>query len=375
MKVLLVALAFVGLTAALPQSPLPHKNVAALFPGQCKVCTDAVDALEVLLQAFGPEEKEITDFVEGLCADLPLFGDQCKLLVDTIIDYIDQNDSPTDICDAIKACPEAKKVVKKAAPVEFPGQCKVCTDAVDALEVLLQAFGPEEPTVKKFVEDLCGKLPLFGDQCKQLVDTVIGYIDQNDTPADICNAINVCPEAKKVIEVAPVEFPGQCQVCTDAVDALEVLLQAFGPEEKEVVDFIEGICADLPLFGDQCKLLVDTIVGYIDQNDTPADICDAMKVCPDPTKKVVKKVANLKFPGQCRVCTDAVDALEVLLKAFGPEEKIITDFAEAICAKLPLFGDQCKLLVDTIINYIDQNDSPQDICSSKDINACPEPEL
>merc|ERR1712168_1718054 len=288
MKVLLVALAFVGLSSALPQSSLPQKNVAALFPGQCKVCTDAVDALEVLLQAFGPEEKEITDFVEGLCADLPLFGDQCKLLVDTVIDYIDQNDSPTDICDAIKACPEAKKVIKKAAPVEFPGQCEVCTDAVDALEVLLEAFGPEE---------------------------------------------------------------------------------------KEIVDFVEGICADLPLFGDQCKLLVDTIIGYIDQNDTPKDICDAMKVCPDPTKKVVKKVANLKFPGQCRVCTDAVDALEVLLKAFGPEEKIIKDFAEAICAKLPLFGDQCKLLVDTIITYIDQNDSPQDICSSKDINACPEPEL
>ena len=33
---------------------------------QCQVCTDAVDALEVLLQAFGPEEKEITDFVEGV---------------------------------------------------------------------------------------------------------------------------------------------------------------------------------------------------------------------------------------------------------------------------------------------------------------------
>ena len=28
--------------------------------------TDAVDALEVLLQAFGPEEKEVVDFIEGV---------------------------------------------------------------------------------------------------------------------------------------------------------------------------------------------------------------------------------------------------------------------------------------------------------------------
>merc|ERR1711974_482320 len=221
-------------------------------------------------------------------------------------------------------------------------------------------------------EALCSKLPLFGDQCVKLVDTVIGYIDQNDSPADICDAISVSPDPKKVIKETPVEFPGQCKVCTDAVDALEVLLEAFGPEEKEIKDFIEGLCADLPLFGDQCKLLVDTVIGYIDQNDTPQDICDAMKVCPD-TKKVVKKA--VQFPGQCKVCTDAVDALEVLIKAFGPEEKIIKDFAEGLAANCHCLGDQCKLVVDTIITYIDENDSPQEICSSKDINACPEPSL
>merc|ERR1711962_262245 len=104
MKVLLaLALAVVGLSSALPQN-----EVALGFPGQCKVCTDAVDALEVLLEAFGPEEKEITDFVEGICADLPLFSDQYKLLVDTVIDYIDQNDTPEDICEAMKVCPETK---------------------------------------------------------------------------------------------------------------------------------------------------------------------------------------------------------------------------------------------------------------------------
>ena len=39
---------------------------------------------------------------------------------------------------------------------------------------------------------------------------------------------------------------------------------------------------------------------------------------------------------QCRVCTDAVDALEILLKAFGPEEKIIKDFAEAVSSTLTM---------------------------------------
>merc|ERR1712076_35133 len=84
-----------------------------------------------------------------------------------------------------------------AAPqkdVQFPGQCKVCTDAVDALETLLDAFGPDEPEVKAFVEGLCAELPILQDQCKSLVDEIIGYVDQNKAPEEICTLITVCPD-------------------------------------------------------------------------------------------------------------------------------------------------------------------------------------
>ena len=93
----------------------------------------------------------------------------------------------------------------------------MCTDAVDALETLLDAFGPDEPEVKAFVEgvsvnilphysfttfflhfdlifQLCAKLPILQDQCKTLVDEIIGYVDQNKAPEEICTLITVCPD-------------------------------------------------------------------------------------------------------------------------------------------------------------------------------------
>merc|ERR1719322_973108 len=93
MKILLVvALACVGLTIALPQRTAPVQ-----FPGQCKVCTDAVEIMEILLKDYGPEEAVVKAAIEGICAKLPLWSDQCKSIVDTVIDFIDQNKAPEDI--------------------------------------------------------------------------------------------------------------------------------------------------------------------------------------------------------------------------------------------------------------------------------------
>merc|ERR1711872_230769 len=83
---------------------------------------------------------------------------------------------------------------QRTAPVQFPGQCKVCTDAVEIMEILLKDYGPEEAVVKAAIEGICAKLPLWSDQCKSIVDTVIDFIDQNKAPEDICNIIKACPE-------------------------------------------------------------------------------------------------------------------------------------------------------------------------------------
>ena len=58
-----------------------------------------------------------------LCAKLPYFADQCKSLVDTVINYIDQNEDPENICKLITACPEPQPKLK-ALPIQFPGQVR-----------------------------------------------------------------------------------------------------------------------------------------------------------------------------------------------------------------------------------------------------------
>merc|ERR1712113_525558 len=126
-------------------------------------------------------EATIKNAAEELCAKLPYFADQCKTVVDTVITYIDQNEDPDNISKLITACPEPQPKLK-ALPIQFPGQCKVCNDAVDIMEVLLKDFGPAEATIKN-----------AADQCKTVVDTVINYIDQNEDPDTICSLITACP--------------------------------------------------------------------------------------------------------------------------------------------------------------------------------------
>merc|ERR1712240_795262 len=233
MKVLLVlAVAFVGLSAAKPHRQ-QLKALPFQFPGQCKVCNDAVDIMEILLKDFGPAEATIKNAAEELCAKLPYFADQCKSLVDTVINYIDQNEDPDNICKLITACPEPQPKLK-ALPIQFPGQCKVCNDAVDIMEILLKDFGPAEATIKTAAEELCAKLPYFADQCKTVVDTVINYIDQNEDPENICKLITACPEPQPKLKALPIQFPGQCKVCNDAVDIMEILLKDYGPAEATI---------------------------------------------------------------------------------------------------------------------------------------------
>ena len=104
--------------------------------------------------------------------------------MDTVINYIDQNEDPENICKLITACPEPQPKLK-ALPIQFPGQvrnwvksdkndvlflsiiryntliwnvvflqCKVCNDAVDIMEILLKDFGPAEATIKNAAEEV-----------------------------------------------------------------------------------------------------------------------------------------------------------------------------------------------------------------------------
>merc|ERR1712168_310336 len=110
MKVLLVlALACVAMSVAQPQDFTKARKLEDLFPGSCKFCTDVVDALETLIEDFGPDEQKIKEFAEGLCGHLigKWVQEGCTKLVDIIVEYIDANKSPENICTIlpIPFCP------------------------------------------------------------------------------------------------------------------------------------------------------------------------------------------------------------------------------------------------------------------------------
>merc|ERR1711915_702254 len=113
MKVLLVfALACLALSAAQPHGTTKVQKLDDLFPGSCKFCTDVVDALETLIEDFGPDEQKIKEFAEGLCGHLigKFVQEGCTKLVDLIVGYIDDNKAPETICSAlpIAFCPYCK---------------------------------------------------------------------------------------------------------------------------------------------------------------------------------------------------------------------------------------------------------------------------
>merc|ERR1711936_920487 len=91
MKVLLVALACPPLCRRAPAHKITWLHFS-LVSAKCAPMPSM--PLRFCLKPLDQKRRRLPTLSKDSALICPYFGDQCKLLVDTVVDYIDQNDTP-----------------------------------------------------------------------------------------------------------------------------------------------------------------------------------------------------------------------------------------------------------------------------------------
>lgn len=376
----------------------------------CEMCEFAMNYVFEILQNKDDRE-EIRNVLETICSKLPSsVADRCESLVhnniDAILNLIDDNLSPEEICSALSMCAK-----KKQQPTSQG--CVLCEYVVQTLETLLQNK-TDKDAVKDALDNLCSYLPSsISNECITFVnsytDAIIDFIVQGVTPEQICIQLALCdPPSRPIIPSVPSDEDEMlvvasiladeaetseserpyCLLCEYAITEVDKLIQD-KQNEEEIKTILDKICYELgqaPI-KDQCLKMIDQytdkIIELIVSEYTPEQICAELRLCKPKTVELFNQRQNeidstfneeptkapVKFGPTCVLCEFAMSILK---------KQILTnasmDMAEravlALCSFMPeTVADKCEDFVytygDAIIQLIVEAEmDPEAVCSA-----------
>ncbi|GBN42346.1 Prosaposin, partial [Araneus ventricosus] len=165
----------------------------------CDLCKDAMNEVEKVLSDPATKQK-LKDTLDQVCNYLPKsFQDDCVTFVnqniDALIDILEQELQPDQICPALKLCGSQKMI--GVPPRVKDVECDVCKEVVSSFRTKLQDPASKE-IIQTFLEEGCLRLPSsVASECKKFVDdnidTVIKIIVEELDPQKVCTILKICP--------------------------------------------------------------------------------------------------------------------------------------------------------------------------------------
>jgi len=185
---------------------------------ECSICSWLVGEVQTYV-AENQTETEIETAIENDCGVFGPLDGLCKTLVDDavpdIINYLNQNYPPSQICDALNLCGStttgssasssgalgktAKKVTtpKKAPKIKSPQglQCTVCEYVVTQVDTYLENNNTIEE-IEQLLDNDCQIFGPFSGTCTTLVNTylpdIVNLLEQDYPPDVVCSILGVC---------------------------------------------------------------------------------------------------------------------------------------------------------------------------------------
>ncbi|XP_069836727.1 prosaposin [Dendropsophus ebraccatus] len=177
------------------------------FDTVCELCQLVMTKLEDLLEKNSSQEH-IKEALEKVCYVIPSqYRQKCKDLIDTycvlIIDLLEQEVSPKEVCVAIGLCAiHQPKIVKLTAEhIQSGASCEVCKMMVNYMDKLIQKNATQEK-IKEALQTVCHYMPEgMVDECAALVaqyePLFIELILQAMDPTLVCEKMSLCSNAQK----------------------------------------------------------------------------------------------------------------------------------------------------------------------------------
>jgi len=160
-----------------------------------------------------------------------------------------------------------------------------------------------------------------------------------------------------------------CTQCTTIITTIEGWVEN-NATEQQIIQYLDQFCALNPQFQLPCDAIVaygvPTIIAWLQSNASPEQICKILGVCK------FQKTNDTPF---CAYCTTIVSSIEDYLAQNATQEEIEKN-VDQLCALLPdEFGLYCEAFIASeipaIINYLNQNYTPQQVCSQIGLCATP----
>jgi saposin len=280
----------------------------------CDMCTYAIGSVEDWLAA-NATEQQIEQNLEQFCA---LFPDeqQCDQVivseVPQIVKWIEQNETPTQVCDQLGLCNSTRfdimrariqklkakllQAKAKAKLVKKPRQdinCDMCTYAVGSVEDWLAANATEQQ-IEQNLEQFCALFP-DEQQCDQVivseVPQIVKWIEQNETPTQVCDQLGLCNSTR----VLPKVGDAPCFGCEALISSVESWVED-NATEQEIVVSLDTVCTLVPSLQTQCDAVVaegvTNIVTYIEKDETPEQVCQQIGFCSSNRKPKTQAPSN-----------------------------------------------------------------------------------
>jgi len=269
---------------------------------------------------------------------------------------------------------------------EQSGGCSICQLVVSYVDSYLQQNMTQNEIIAK-VDELCTKIPLFGQECEQLASYEIPRIIQELTnatsPDAICQKIGVCASPKPK-DIGPIP----CSLCQIVVTYVEKWVTE-NATERAISERLDIFCSALGPLAPECDsfnaIYVPKLINWIVQKQPPQIFCSEVHLCQSARFTVIKEKLEHKMrlnrmhshikraddevqqSGGCQICQVVVTYVEQLVAQNQTVSKIVQKVEELCSFTPPPLNQVCDTIaskyVPSLVAWILRKENPQAFCA------------
>jgi len=290
---------------------------------ECGMCEYLVNLVEQYI-AQESTESEIESAIEVICKFLPdSYESTCDAVIEAgipqVIQWVESYENSTVVCGQLGLCSSSKpkpQIVKPQVKVSDSTLCSPCEFLIGAIESWAGS-NASVTQIESYLDSLCTLVPTYSQVCAAIVNyeipTLVQWIEQSESPADVCQQLGLCDSTKKVaaVQIKPIKptkpvkpvkplviigDSTTCSLCQLVISTVESWV-ASNSTESQIETSLEVLCSLVPGFTQTCDSIIEaeipTIVDWLEENESSQQVCQQLGLC-DSSKFFVKpiKISN-----------------------------------------------------------------------------------
>jgi len=260
---------------------------------QCGLCETLIQYIEGLVES-NATVSEIEQELETICSLVPAYQQVCDQIVEQgvpqIITWIEQNETPEEVCTQLGLCSSNEVAHPKILPINWgkilgqDSECSDCEYIIGVVEQWMDNTNNQQEIITA-VEIVCTYMPDWESTCDAIiaagVPQVIQWIETYENNTVVCIQLGMCSGEDVQVYSAP-QPEDDCSDCTQLVQWIESWV-AQNSTETEITLYLETVCTLIPGYTTLCDQIIENelpvIIQYLENNESPSTVCGQIGVC------------------------------------------------------------------------------------------------